>query len=143
MSQSGEWEEVIPNGPDSPIHRFTHLPLRKGGKAVATRIDVARAVAERQKIAIQDVNAVIGSTIDVISDLVKNGDLHLVRLGTFRLVTRPARQGRNPKSGETINIPEKRVVRFKPSKSLNPPAPVATTAPKGRGGKSVGNKRKR
>jgi nucleoid DNA-binding protein len=115
---------------------------------MATRIDVAKAVAERQKISIQDANSIIGSTIEVIGELVKEDDLHLVGLGGFRRVTLPARQGRNPKTGESISIPEKVVVRFKPSKSLNPPRPAAATkaAPKGRGTgggrKPAGNKRK-
>lgn len=127
---------------------MNHHPTltQKEGKAVATRIDVAKAVAERQKISIQDANSIIGTTIEVLSELVKKDDVHLVGLGGFRRVTLPARQGRNPKTGESISIPEKVVVRFKPSKSLNPPAQVATpaqrSAGKRGGGKSAGTKRK-
>jgi len=38
--------------------------------------------------------------------------------GTFSLSFRPARVGRNPKSGEQVSVPEKRVPHFKPGKDL-------------------------
>ena len=98
---------------------------------MATRIDVARAVAEKQKISIQDANSIIGTTIEVISALAKKEEVQLQGLGTFSLHTRKARQNRNPRTGEPVNIPEKIVVRFKPSKSLNPPAPAVKAAKSG------------
>lgn len=43
-------------------------------------------------------------------------DVRINNFGTFKLKTRPARKGRNPKTGETIDIEEKQVITFKPSK---------------------------
>lgn len=109
---------------------------------MATRMDVARAVAEKQKISIQDANSIIGTTIDVISALAKKEEVQLQGLGTFKLHTRKARQGRNPRTGETIDIPERTIVRFKPSKSLHPPV-RAPRAAKSSGGKTAGKKGKK
>jgi DNA-binding protein HU-beta len=126
----------------TPPDPSTTNSVEREDKAVATRVDVARAVAEKEKISIQNANSIIGSTIEVIGDLVKRGELHLVGLGSFKLVTRAARQGRNPRTGEAIGIPAKTVVHFKPSKTLNPLVPVER-AGKGRGGKAASAKKKK
>jgi DNA-binding protein HU-beta len=50
----------------------------------------------------------------------KSGDkVTLVGFGTFSTSERAAREGRNPKSGETINIPAKKVVKFKAGSKLS------------------------
>ena len=41
-----------------------------------------------------------------------------MELGTFKVVDRPAHKGRNPQTGEEIDIPACKVVRFTPSKAL-------------------------
>lgn len=108
---------------------------------MATRMDIARAVAEKENISIQDANNIIGTTIDVIGKFLKKEDVTLVGLGTLRRALLKARKGRNPKTGEAIDIPEKTVVRFKPSKNLIP-APEVRAArspaskPAGKRGKS-------
>jgi DNA-binding protein HU-beta len=57
--------------------------------------------------------------VKVIRETVKSGDkISLAGLGTFRAKSRKARKGRNPKTGETIQIPEGRKISFKPSLSL-------------------------
>lgn len=50
--------------------------------------------------------------------LKKEGTVSLYGMGTFRVVKRAARKGRNPKTGETIKIKAKKVVRFAPAKAL-------------------------
>jgi DNA-binding protein HU-beta len=49
----------------------------------------------------------------VAKELKKNGKIGLVGFGTFSVVKRKAREGRNPKTGKTIKIPAKKVVIFK------------------------------
>lgn len=51
--------------------------------------------------------------------LKKDERLTLVGFGTFSVTKRNARQGRNPRTGEVINIPAKRVVKFKAGKDLS------------------------
>lgn len=61
----------------------------------------------------------VKSLVKSIREAMKSGDkISLAGLGTFRAKPRKARKGRNPKTGETIQIPEGRKISFKPSLSL-------------------------
>lgn len=61
----------------------------------------------------------LDATIEAITDALKAGDkIQLIGFGTFSTSVRPARQGVNPRTGETIEIEEKTVVKFKPSADL-------------------------
>ena len=56
---------------------------------------------------------------DVISEeLVKGEKIQLVGFGTFEVSERAAREGRNPKSGEVMNIPASKTPKFKAGKAL-------------------------
>jgi len=63
---------------------------------------------------------VIDALVDAITDELKNkdGKVTLVGFGTFKVVKRAAKTGRNPKTKETIKIPAKNVVKFVPGKKL-------------------------
>ena len=54
----------------------------------------------------------------VTKELKKAGKLGLVGFGTFSVVKRKAREGRNPQTGKAIKIPAKKVVKFKAGKTL-------------------------
>ncbi len=54
----------------------------------------------------------------VTKELKKAGKLGLVGFGTFSVVKRKAREGRNPQTGNKIKIPAKKVVKFKAGKTL-------------------------
>ncbi len=54
----------------------------------------------------------------VTKELKKSGKLVLVGFGTFSVVKRKAREGRNPQTGKAIKIPAKKVVKFKAGKDL-------------------------
>lgn len=67
----------------------------------------------------QDVEAIFNGTIDLILECLKNGDdVSIHQLGKFAVKLRPARKGRNPQTGEAIEIPAQRVVKFLPCKTL-------------------------
>ncbi len=55
----------------------------------------------------------------VATELTENGKLGLVGFGTFSVVEREAREGRNPQTGAAIKIAAKKVVKFKPGKELS------------------------
>ncbi|MBU1184961.1 MAG: HU family DNA-binding protein [Proteobacteria bacterium] len=57
-------------------------------------------------------------TAAVPKELKKSGKLGLVGFGTFSVVKRKAREGRNPQTGKTIKIAAKKVVKFKAGKVL-------------------------
>lgn len=57
--------------------------------------------------------------IEGIVDAVKSGErVGLIGFGTFSVVDRAARMGKNPQTGAPIEIPAKRVLKFKPSATL-------------------------
>ncbi len=63
--------------------------------------------------------AAIDSILDGISGALKKGDsISLVGFGTFKVQRQKARTGRNPKTGETLQIKAKNVAKFVPGKSL-------------------------
>jgi DNA-binding protein HU-beta len=57
-------------------------------------------------------------TTAVSKELKKSGKLGLVGFGTFSVVKRKAREGRNPQTGKTIKIAAKKVIKFKAGKAL-------------------------
>ncbi len=62
----------------------------------------------------------LNSFIDATTkDLKKGNKVTLVGFGTFSVSKRSARKGRNPQTGKEINIPAKKVVKFKPGKDLS------------------------
>ena len=78
-------------------------------EAVADQADLSKAAAGRA----------VDAMVDVIGDTLKKGDqVTLVGFGTFLTREREARQGRNPRTGETIQIKASRVPSFKAGKAL-------------------------
>jgi DNA-binding protein HU-beta len=55
----------------------------------------------------------------VTRELKKNGRFGLVGFGSFSVIKRKARKGRNPQTGEEIKIKAKKVIKFKPGKALS------------------------
>jgi nucleoid DNA-binding protein len=76
---------------------------------------VCRDARLRRSEAIRAVKAVVGSIRATISE---GGKISLSGLGTFKVKARKARPGRNPKTGETIQIPVGKKISFKPSLAL-------------------------
>jgi len=61
----------------------------------------------------------IGAVIDGITDALARGEkVTLVGFGTFQVMERKARRGRNPQTGQTVQISARKVPRFKPGKNL-------------------------
>ena len=62
---------------------------------------------------------VIDAIVETITKALKKGEkVALVGFGTFQVMKRKARRGRNPQTGEEIQIPAKKVPKFVPGKSL-------------------------
>ena len=77
--------------------------------------DVARAAELTKKDAERLVESVFESSIETL----KHGEkIELRGFGSFRVRDRGARRGRNPKTGDPVSIPAKRVPYFKPGKEL-------------------------
>ena len=77
------------------------------------------AVAEQADIPKSTAQKAVDAMVNVIGDTLKQGDqVSLVGFGTFLTRKREARQGRNPRTGATINISASRVPSFKAGKAL-------------------------
>jgi DNA-binding protein HU-beta len=76
---------------------------------------IAGAAGITKAAATKALEAYVGT---VTKELKKSGKLGLVGFGTFSVVKRKAREGRNPQTGKAIKIPAKKVVKFKAGKKL-------------------------
>lgn len=76
-------------------------------------------VADQLGITQNEVSDVIQTTLETITEALSEGDrLEIRNFGVFEVKVRYARQGRNPRTGESVPIAEKRVPIFKPGKAL-------------------------
>jgi integration host factor subunit beta len=67
----------------------------------------------------KDCEFAVKMLLDAMAEsLARRHRIEIRGFGTFSLSFRPARVGRNPKSGEQVRVPEKRVPHFKPGKDL-------------------------
>ena len=67
----------------------------------------------------QDVGSIIDAFTRTVSDALSLGEnVMLVGFGTFDVLERKARTGRHPQTGKAIEIPDKRVPRFRPGRAL-------------------------
>lgn len=77
------------------------------------------AVAKEANITISEANRVFTSIENVIIDRLNSREkISITGFGTFDVVTRASRTGRNPQTGEVISIPEREVPHFKLGKKL-------------------------
>jgi DNA-binding protein HU-beta len=83
------------------------------------KTDLINAVAESASLTKVAAEKAIKATFDAISGELKNGgSVTLIGFGTFSVIERKARNGKNPQTGQTIKIPAKKVAKFKPGKAL-------------------------
>jgi DNA-binding protein HU-beta len=76
-------------------------------------------VAELSELSKKDATKAVESVFEAISDALKGGDkVQLVGFGNFEVRERSARKGRNPQTGQEIEIAASKVPAFKPGKAL-------------------------
>ncbi|MEI7427961.1 MAG: integration host factor subunit beta [Betaproteobacteria bacterium] len=85
-----------------------------------TRSELVELLAEQfPQLLPRDVELAVKTLLDTMTQALAQGKrIELRGVGSFVLHHRPARVGRNPKSGEQVMIPEKKVPHFKPGKEL-------------------------
>ena len=85
-----------------------------------TRSDLVEELAARfGQLTHHDAEYAVKKILDTMSDaLVRGHRIEIRGFGSFSINRRPPRMGRNPRSGESVAIPEKRVPHFKPGKAL-------------------------
>jgi len=82
--------------------------------------DLVNQVAESANLTKAEAAEAVNAVLNGITDTLKGGGkTTIVGFGTFSTSDRPARTGRNPRTGEAIKIAAKTVVKFKPGKELS------------------------
>lgn len=81
--------------------------------------DLIRKTAEETGLSQKDCEAAINALFDTIRKTVESGEkVQIIGFGTFELRERAARTARNPRTGETIIVPARRMPAFKPGAEL-------------------------
>ncbi len=83
------------------------------------KAELISAVAEKSGLTKKDATAVLTAIIDTVEETLKKGDsVQIMGFGTFEVRQRAARKGRNPQTGEEIEIKASKTPAFKPGKQL-------------------------
>jgi DNA-binding protein HU-beta len=83
------------------------------------KVELIAKVARETKLTNRDATEAIESTIENIMKALQHGDeVRLVGFGTFKVSRRKASAGRNPRTGETISIPETRNPKFRAGRNF-------------------------
>lgn len=80
---------------------------------------IARIAEPQQQLTTKDAELAVKAILEAMSEALARGDRIEIRgFGSFALNYRPPRNGRNPKTGETVTVPAKKVPHFTAGKEL-------------------------
>lgn len=100
-----------------------------------TKNELVRELAEEFEIPRKQVGELVEAMLDKITDILKGGDkVQLTPFGQFKIRDRAARVARNPQTGEPVNVPAKRVLKFIAGRTLKE---AVGTAKRGSGAKKA------
>jgi DNA-binding protein HU-beta len=84
-----------------------------------TKAELIEKIAAKAKISKKAANVAIDTFVSATTNALKKGErVALVGFGTFSVAKRKARTARNPRTGETINVPARRAPKFKAGREL-------------------------
>ena len=85
-----------------------------------TKANLARAIYERHGgISNQEAQRIVDLVFTIMKKhLLDGGEIQIVGFGSLEVVTRRARRGRNPMTGNDIQLPERKVLVFRPSRVM-------------------------
>ena len=84
-----------------------------------TKKEIIRAIAERMGLTQVETQKVVQSTFDtIVESIASRGRIELRNFGVFEVKERAARKARNPRTGEQLHVPARKVVVFKPGRLL-------------------------
>lgn len=91
----------------------------KGIKNYMNKIELITGMAEKAEISKKDAEKALNAFTNIIADTLVDGDkVSITGFGTFEVVERAARTGRNPQTGESIQIQASKSPKFKAGKAL-------------------------
>ena len=83
------------------------------------KTELVAAMAGKAEISKKDAEAAVKAFVEVVTEELKAGNkIQLVGFGSFEVVDRAARQGKNPATGEPMDIPASKAPKFKAGKAL-------------------------
>jgi nucleoid DNA-binding protein len=84
-----------------------------------TKKEMAKAIASDLGLRPADVLVIVQKLFDgITATLVQEGRIEFRNFGVFEVKSRKPRKARNPRTGESVQVPERRVVSFKPGKEM-------------------------
>ena len=103
----------------APVRLMQPLEPSMEAPETLTKADLSRHLMERLELGKKDADLLVNTFLENIIESLRTGEgIELRGFGSFRLRDRKARLGRNPRSGESIQVPPKRVVYVKLGKEL-------------------------
>ena len=86
---------------------------------MATKKDIVKQLSDKYDVTQLKMKDIVQETFDsVIETLLAEGRIELRNFGVFEIRHREARKARNPRTGESVDVPAKYVVTFKPGKEM-------------------------
>lgn len=86
---------------------------------VMTKAELVDEVARAVQLTKKQAESIVNVVFDSIVESLRGGEkIELRGFGSFRLRSRKSRTGRNPKTGEKVDVPSKKIPYFKPGKEL-------------------------
>ena len=83
------------------------------------KTELIAAVAEQAELSKKDAEKALKAFVDIVGEELKKGEkVQLVGFGTFEVSERPERAGRNPQTGEVMQIAASKTPKFKAGKAL-------------------------
>ena len=84
-----------------------------------TKAELVTSIAEKTGLTKKDSEKALAAFVDTVTETLAKGDsIQLVGFGTFEVSERAAREGRNPQTGETMEIKASKTPKFKAGKAL-------------------------
>jgi DNA-binding protein HU-beta/DNA-binding protein HU-alpha len=98
------------------IQIIIYLPI---GNTSMNKKELVAHIADTADLSQQEAIAALNATVEIITNALKDGEeVTLIGFGTFKVNPRAAREGRNPKTGDTIQIAASNAPVFKAGKAL-------------------------
>jgi integration host factor subunit beta len=89
------------------------------GEGHVTKRDIVKTLADKFALSQVDARKIVQGTFDaIVNTLVEQGRIELRNFGVFEVKTRKPRRARNPRTGEPVEVPARRVVTFKPGRLM-------------------------
>ena len=83
------------------------------------KTELVKKIAEKAEISQAQAKSVLEATLESVKEALQGGDsVQLIGFGTFRVSERAARTGKNPRTGEQIQIAAKKIAKFKAGAGL-------------------------